>query len=373
LLFELKDQDSKSKARTGTIHLPHGPVDTPVFMPVGTNATVKAIHHDTVKSMGTQIILSNTYHLYLRPGIDVIKAAGGLHAFSNWQGNILTDSGGFQVFSLSGLRKISDQGVRFQSHIDGSKHLLTPETVVDLQVGFGSDIMMALDVCTAPEISEKKALEALIQTTKWAKRTKDHWLKAKEEGYPGQLFGIVQGNFFPELRKRSALEIAELDTPGIAVGGLSVGEPFHQFEEFTASTCEYLPPEKPHYLMGIGTPDFIFTAVEHGIDMFDCVLPTRIARNGTVFTADGYLPLKKAFNEADFGPIEEGCPCTACTKYSRAYLRHMFKAGEIYGPMLATEHNLMFLHRMMMAIRQSIAEDRFLEYKASFLRRYLGK
>jgi len=300
-LFTLLHQEPSCKARNALLHLPHGTIETPVFMPVGTNATIKAVHHSTVEEMGTNIILANTYHLYLRPGIDVIKRAGGLHTFSRWKKNILTDSGGFQVFSLSGFRKIMDEGVRFRSHIDGSYHLLSPEKVVDLQVGFGSDILMALDVCTPPDIPHKKALDALKTTTEWGKRSVIQWKSVQEAtGFPGLLFPIIQGNFYPDLRKQSAEEILELNCPGIAIGGLSVGESFSQFEEFTAITASLLPYEKPHYLMGIGTPDFIFTAVEHGIDMFDCVLPTRIARNGALFTKDGLLSIKKITHEMDF-------------------------------------------------------------------------
>ena len=292
MIFKTEHQDSKTRARLGSLHLPHGTVQTPVYMPVGTNATVKAIHHETLERTGYNLILGNTYHLYLRPGIDVIRHFGGLHAFSGWSGNILTDSGGYQVFSLAPFRKIKPDGIRFRSHIDGSYHQLSPEDVVDLQVGFGSDVAMCLDVCTPPDISHKDAIEALELTTEWARRSKARRAEA-DETYHGLLFGITQGNFYKDLRKRSAEEILELDLPGVAVGGLSVGEEFPVFEDTLAYSAEFLPSDKPRYLMGIGTPDYILSAVENGIDMFDCVFATRTARTGTVFTPDGSIALKK--------------------------------------------------------------------------------
>jgi queuine tRNA-ribosyltransferase len=352
--------------------LPHGDIEIPAFMPVGTNANVKAIHHETVDNMGYRLILGNTYHLYLRPGKAVFEEYGGLHNFSSWPHNILTDSGGFQVFSLAPFRKIRDEGVRFRSHIDGSFHSLTPESVVDFQETLGSDILMCLDECTAPEISYKKALEACRRTSAWAKRSRVRW-EQRREGYDGKLFGIIQGNFFKDLRKRSAEEIIELDFPGIAIGGLSVGESYEMFEDFLAYTAEFLPAEKPRYLMGIGTPDYIFAAVENGIDLFDCVFATRIARNGAVFTRDGLISLKKVRHALDRGPIVEGCQCEACRRYSRGYLRHLFKAGELFGPMLATQHNLQFLYDLLENIRASIREGMFTAFKNEFLDRYMRK
>ena len=339
--FTITDKDGSTAARNGILELPHGSLETPVFMPVGTNAAVKGLHHESLDRTGFKLILANTYHLYLRPGMDLIDEFGGIHKFSNWKHNILTDSGGFQVFSLAPFRKIKEDGVYFRSHIDGSYHTLTPEKVVQLQKAFMSDIMMQLDVCTPPEITYRKALEALELTTRWAKRSKDEWLKEKP-GYEGVLFPIVQGNFYKDLRKRSAEEIVELDLPGTAIGGLSVGEEYSAFQDFLSFTAELLPVEKPRYLMGIGTPEYILDAVENGIDLFDCVLPTRIARNGTVFTSEGTISLKKAIHTSSHEPIEEGCGCHACQNYSRAYLRHLFKAGEMLGPMLASEHNLYF-------------------------------
>lgn len=371
-MLNISHRDTHSSARCGTLTLPHGSLEIPAFMPVGTNATVKAIHHRTVEETGYRLILGNTYHLYLRPGKEVIEHYGGLHRFSNWKHNILTDSGGFQVFSLAPFRKIRDEGVRFRSHIDGSYHQLTPESVVEFQETLGSDIQMCLDECTAPEISYRKALDACRRTTRWAERAKKRWLECRE-GYEGKLFGIIQGNFYKDLRKQSAEEIIDLDFPGVAIGGLSVGEPYPVFEEYLAYTAQFLPEEKPRYLMGIGTPDYIFAAVENGIDLFDCVFATRTARNGAVFTRDGLINLKKVANRFDQGPISEGCSCEACRSYSRGYLRHLFKAGEIFGPMLATQHNLQFLYDLMAEIRLSIREDRFSEFKRSFLSRYMAK
>ncbi|MFW6313299.1 MAG: tRNA guanosine(34) transglycosylase Tgt [Spirochaetota bacterium] len=362
--------DTGSSARTGMLDLPHGTVETPAFMPVGTAATVKAMHHQSVADIGYRLILGNTYHLYLRPGTDVIRSLGGLHGFSSWDHNILTDSGGFQVFSLSGLRKISEEGVRFQSHVDGSRHLFTPESVVDAQVAFNSDIQMALDVCTGYGISKPDAQEALEITTRWASRARDRWREQREDGYAGALFGIVQGNFFPELRRRSAVEISELGLPGIAIGGLSVGEEAAQFRETLFATAEFLPADRPRYLMGIGTPDYIFDAVTAGIDMFDCVFPTRIARNGTVLTWGGRVVLRHEAHGADSQPIDLACGCRTCTTYSRAYLRHLFKTGEMLGPMLATEHNLFFLARLLDGIREAIREGRYVAYRDSVMNRY---
>ena len=367
-IFTRAELDGTTGARNGSLSLSHGNITTPAFMPVGTNGTVKALHHKTVEKIGYRLILANTYHLYLRPGLDVIRHYGDLHDFSSWKYNILTDSGGFQVFSLAGFRKIRTEGVTFRSHIDGSYHTLTPESVIEAQKIFNSDIAMCLDVCTPPEITEKKAREAMIITHEWAHRA----IEAKK-GFPeyhGNLFGIVQGNFYKDLRRESALTISEMDFPGIAIGGLSVGEEFSVFQDMLAHTIEFLPEEKPRYVMGIGTPEYILEAVENGIDLFDCVFATRTARNGAVFTNDGMINLKKAYNEFDKGPIHAGCTCTACTTYSRGYLRHLFKANEILGPMLATEHNLTFLHTFMEEIRESIKRGEFSDYKRRFLEKY---
>jgi queuine tRNA-ribosyltransferase len=370
--FTIHHTDSACAARTGTMDLPQGSVATPVFMPVGTNATVKAITKDDLENMGFEIILSNTYHLYLRPGMEVITAAGGLHKFMNWNRNILTDSGGFQVFSLAPFRKIREEGVEFRSHIDGSSHTLTPEGVVEIQTVLGSDIQMQLDVCTSWGVSYKEAAEALDITALWLKRAKKAWEKAADNGYRGKLFSIVQGNFFKDLREKSAALAAEADTPGIAIGGLSVGETGEVFLDYLHYTASLLPREKPRYVMGIGTPEYILGAIEQGIDMFDCVLPTRTGRTGRVFTRDGNLSIKRSDREFDFGPLDSECGCKVCREYSRSYMRHLFKTQEILCSMLASYHNLYFLHDLVKEARKAIEEDRFLIFKENFLKRYRG-
>lgn len=370
-IFERTAQDTGTAARTGLLSLPRGTVETPVFMPVGTAGTVKAMEHRKLEEMGYSLILGNTYHLYLRPGMDVIRSFGGLHRFSTWEHSILTDSGGYQVFSLAQIRKIREEGVTFQSHIDGSKHTLTPEGVVEIQATLGSDIQMALDVCTGFDIPRKEAETALEQTSRWAKRAKEAWIARRENSeYRGNLFGIVQGNFVEELRKQSAEEICALDLPGYAIGGLSVGESFETFEHFTAFTAPLLPEEKPRYLMGIGTPDYIFTAVEHGVDMFDCVFPTRAGRNGTLFTREGRINLKNSrFSHSD-DPPDPSIDSFAGRGYSLGYLRHLIKSQEILGAILATEHNLRFLAVLMQEIRAAIRAGEYGAYKKAFLERY---
>lgn len=369
-IFNILHKSKDGHARNGILELPHGTVRTPVFMPVGTCATVKAISKEDLEEIGFEIILANTYHLFLRPGADLIQEAGGLHGFSQFKGNFLTDSGGFQVFSLSSLRKINPEGVKFQSHLDGSYHLFTPENVVQTQVKFNSDIQMQLDVCSGYGVERKEAEHALKVTRAWAERAKKEWINAQNDGYKGMLFPIVQGNFFKDLRKESAEFVAELDLPGIAIGGLSVGEPAECFAEFLKHTMQFLPEEKPVYVMGIGTPEYILEAVSDGVDMFDCVLPTRNARNGSYFTHDGPLSIKQERYKHDFKPVDSECKCKVCRTYSRAYLRHLFKEQEILSSMLATYHNLYFLHNMMEEIRSSIDGDCFEQYKKNFLERY---
>ncbi len=371
-IFTLLKKDGETKARLGTVHLPHGDVVTPAFMPVGTNATVKGIYHDRLKEIGYTMILANTYHLYLRPGVEVLGKFGGVHNFSSWDGNILTDSGGFQVFSLSGLRKISENGVSFQSHIDGSRHIFTPEKVVDVQAVIGSDVAMCLDVCTPPEIGYREARKAWEITRSWAERSICERNRLGD-AFKGNLFGIIQGNFYEDLRRESAETLSDMDFPGIAIGGLSVGEEKEKFNHFLAFTAEYTTYGKPRYVMGIGSPDYILEAVENGIDLFDCVLATRMARNGTVFTDDGPLVLKKAVHKFDMSPVMEGCRCTCCRKYSRAYMHHLVKCNEMLGGMLATEHNLTYLFDLMVRIRRSIEDGTFRSFKKSYLERYYGK
>ncbi len=373
--FETGPADGR--ARTGFLALGHGEVETPAFMPVGTNATVKAVRPDSLQALGIRMILANTYHLYLRPGIDVIEAAGGLHGFMGWGGNILTDSGGFQLFSLTPYRRVEDEGVSFSSHVDGSRHRLTPEEVIDAQVSLGSDVVMPLDVCTPPGIERGEAEEAAAQTTRWAKRSRVRWLERARRcggGEPlggpiGELFGIVQGNFYCDLRRRSAEEILALDLPGCAIGGLSVGEEPGRFRDMLAFTAGLLPTDRPRYVMGIGTPEYILQAVEEGIDLFDCVYPTRTARNALALTRDGNLNLRLEKNRLDQRPIEPGCGCYACRTASRSYLRHLFKAREILAAVLTTLHNLRFIQDMIEEARTAIREGRFAAWSRAFAER----
>lgn len=370
-VYTIVHEDSSSKARTGLLTLPHGVVHTPVFMPVGTNGTVKALTKEDLTEIGFEIILSNTYHLYLRPGPEVIEQAGGLHRFIQWNRNILTDSGGYQVFSLAPFRKISELGVKFRSHIDGSYHLLTPERVVELQAILGSDIQMQLDVCTSWGTEYTEARRALHITDLWLQRALKAWKEIRERtSYEGLLFAIVQGNFYHDLRKLSAEKVVAAETPGIAIGGLSVGEPFPVFQEFLAATAEMLPREKPRYVMGIGTPRYILEAIEQGIDMFDCVFPTRTARNGLLFTASGPISIKREQYERDFSPLDPQCTCKVCRAYSRSYLRHLYKTKEILYAMLASYHNLFFLQNLVGEARKAIEEDRFILFKKEFLSQY---
>jgi len=368
-MLEIAANDKSCSARIGALHLPKGDVAIPAFLPVGTNGTVKAIQHSTLRRIGYSLILGNAYHLYLRPGIRVIEKYGGLHNFSSWDGNILTDSGGFQVFSLAPFRKISINGIAFNSHIDGSKHFLTPESVVDMQIALGSDIQMQLDVCTAPGISANEAREAVELTALWAKRAKRRYLEHPKASR-GYLFGIVQGNFFKELRTLSSSLLLELDLPGYAIGGLSVGEEPEVFKDFLRYTASMLPNDKPKYIMGIGTPEYILESVEAGIDFFDCVYPTRIARNGTCFTRFGIINLKNSQFKEDVRPIDSECICPACVHYSRGYLRHLFVTREILGSMLLTHHNLQFIFTMMEEAREAIRNNTFLGFKNAFLERF---
>lgn len=364
--YELIKKDSRTKARRGRVNTPHGPIETPVFMPVGTAGTVKAMKPEEVRDMGAQIILGNTYHLYLRPGHEVVKAAGGLHKFMNWERAILTDSGGFQVFSLGAMRKISEEGVEFRSHIDGSKHMLSPEKSMEIQNALGSDIMMAFDECAPYPADRNYVKNSLERTTRWLKRCKEYHKNTEQQS----LFGIMQGGMYKDLRKQSAEEIVELDLPGYAIGGLSVGEPKEIMYEVMDDCVDYLPADKPRYLMGVGSPDCLFEGVERGIDMFDCVLPTRIARHGMAMTSQGRANIKNAKYERDFTPLDPNCDCYTCRNYSKAYLRHLFKSDEILSSMLMTTHNLHFLVNTMAGIRKAIEEDRFLEYKKEFYDSY---
>ena len=365
ITFDLVHRDAKTHARRGIVHTTHGDIQTPIFMPVGTQATVKAMTSRELNEIEAQIILSNTYHLHLRPGEDLIREAGGLHRFMNWQKPILTDSGGFQVFSLSSLRKIKEEGVYFQSHLDGSRMFMGPETSMQIQEALGSDIAMAFDVCTAYPCTHQEAKDAMERTHRWAERCKAYHTR-EDQG----VFGIVQGAFFKDLRVESAKTLADMDFPGYGIGGLSVGEPKPMMYEILDEIMPYMPTEKPRYLMGVGSPDCLVEGVYRGVDMFDCVLATRIARNGTCFTDTGRLVIRNASYARDFGPIEEGCDCEACRNYSRAYIRHLPKAGEITGARLATIHNLRYLIRLMDRIRKAIEEDRYEEFYQEFFRHY---
>lgn len=364
--LEIIKEDSRTRARLGKLHTPHGVIDTPVFMPVGTQATVKTMTPEELKELGAQIILSNTYHLFLRPGHELIAEAGGLHTFMNWDRAILTDSGGFQVFSLGDLRKIHEEGVEFRSHIDGSRRFLSPEIATQVQMALGSDIVMAFDECAPYPCTHEYAKNSLERTTRWAKRCQEALTTNDRQA----LFGIVQGGIYQDLRTQSAEQIVELDLPGYAIGGLSVGEPKELMYEVLDHTVELLPKQKPRYLMGIGSPDALLEGVMRGIDMFDCVLPTRIARNGTAMTRYGKVVVRNAEAAHNFSPLDSTCGCYTCRNFSRAYIRHLLKADEILGLRLMSIHNLHFLQTLMREIREAIREERLLEYKQKFFSDY---
>jgi len=351
--FNLKTTDGN--ARRGEVETAHGTIQTPAFMPVGTCATVKAMKNDDVKKSGAQIILGNTYHLMLRPGAELIAQLGGLHKFMNWDKPILTDSGGFQVMSLAGIRKITDEGAEFSSHIDGSKHLLTPEYSMEIQHKLGSDITMIFDECIAYPASEQDARKAMNRSLAWAKRSKDAFIK--RDGYG--LFGIVQGVVYENLRRESALGLVDIGFDGYAIGGLAVGEGQELMFQTLDFTTPFLPQDKPRYLMGVGKPSDIIGAVARGVDMFDCVIPTRSGRNGQAFVRQGTINIKNAQYKNDSKPLEENCQCTACQDHSRAYLHHLVKSNEILGAMLMTEHNIFYYQNLMQEIRTAIEEKRF--------------
>lgn len=369
--FELVAVDRETEGRAGLLKTDHGVVETPAFMPVGTQGTVKTVSPHELLDCGIQIMLSNTYHLFLRPGTEILQEAGGLHSFAGWQRPILTDSGGFQVFSLSDFRRITEEGVYFRSHLDGSYNLFTPENVVDYQRIIGSDIMMVLDECPPYPCDKSYAEQSLELTHRWALRSKRRFEETQPRyDHDQALFGIVQGSVYNDLRRRSAEFLAELDFPGYAIGGLSVGEPKERMFEVLDSVTPLLPRDKPRYLMGVGKPEDIVEAVSLGVDMFDCVIPTRNGRNGTVFTWEGPLVIKNARFKKDFGPIDQDCPCYACRHFTRAYIRHLFHAGEILALRLATIHNLTFYASLMREIRDAILKNRFAEWKRDFYRVY---
>ena len=372
--FEILAQDHETKARVGRLKTGHGEVETPCFMPCGTQGTVKALSSEELESLGAQMILSNAYHLYLRPGEEILRNVGGLHAFMNWKGALLTDSGGFQIFSLAPLRKVTDEGLAFRSHIDGSKQFVTPEGIIEFQTILGSDIMMVLDECIAYPSERKEVEEAMHRTHHWAERSKKGFLQMTSDQRQATdrnrlLFGIVQGGSYPDLRKESCDALMEIGFDGYAIGGLSVGEPKELLLENAAVCAERLPSDKPRYLMGVGTPQDILEGISLGIDLFDCVLPTRNGRNGQVFTSYGILNLKNACYAEEAHPIEEGCDCLACKRYSCAYLHHLLDAKEILGVRLTTLHNVSFYLRLMKEARTAIAEKRFNAYKTQISQR----
>ncbi len=366
--YELIAQDPATGARAGLLHTPHGTFKTPMFMPVGTQATVKTVTPDELEEMGAQIILGNTYHLFLRPGTELIAEAGGLHDFMNWHKGILTDSGGFQVFSLGDTRKIKEEGVYFRSILDGSKQFLSPEVATRAQEELGSDIAMAFDECIPYPAEYDYAKKSTERTTRWAERC----LKAHTRKDRG-MFGIIQGGMYKDLRKQSAAEIISLPFDGFAIGGLSVGEPHDLMYEILEHTTQYMPVNKARYLMGVGTPDCLVEGVARGVDMFDCVFPTRVARNGMAMVHSGRMNMKNKQYERDFTPIEEGCQCYTCRHFTRAYIRHLYKAEELLAFRLITIHNLFFLLQFMRDMRQAIIDGNFGDFRESFMAGYSAR
>lgn len=364
--YELIYEERHTGARYGRLYTPHGVIETPIFMPVGTQATVKTLSPEELHQMGAQIILGNTYHLWLQPGDDIIYEAGGLHQFMRWNKPILTDSGGFQVFSLSQLREITEDGVHFRHHRSGEPLFLSPEKSIAIQNHLGSDIMMSFDECVELPTTYEYAKASVERTLRWAERG----LKAHRHPDRQALFGIVQGADFEDLRRYSAEEMVKMDFPGYAIGGLSVGEPKEVMYRVLEFTIPFLPKDKPRYLMGVGSPDSLIEGVIRGVDMFDCVLPTRIARHGTAMTSAGRVVIRNKQYERDFGPLDPSCDCYTCTNYTRAYIRHLLKAGETFGQRLVSYHNLYFLLKLMENIRQAILEDRLLDFKEEFFLKY---
>ena len=364
ITYELLHQDKNSGARRGVIHTPHGDIQTPIFMPVGTQATVKSMTPEEVEENGGQIILANTYHLYFRPGDKLVKEAGGLHDFMNWHKPILTDCGGFQVFSLSDLRKIYEEGVEFKSELDGSKHFFSPEKVMEIEENLGADIIMSFDECCPYPSTYEYTKDSMERTTRWAERCKNSHKTDQA------LFGIVQGGFYKDLREKSAKDLIDMDFPGYAIGGISVGEPKEEFLDILRYTTPMLPENKPRYLMGVGSPDYLIEAALAGIDMCDCVLPTRIARNGTAMTSHGKVVVRNATYEHDFSPLDDECDCYTCRNYTRAYLRHLVKCKEILGARLLSIHNIKFLTNLMERVRIEIEKDNLLNFSKDFYKKY---
>ncbi len=360
--------DKNSGARYGILHTPHGDVEVPMFMPVGTLATVKTLSPEEVKSLGSGVILANTYHLHLRPGEDIVSKAGGLHKFMNYDGPILTDSGGFQVFSLKDNRKISEEGVEFRSHLNGDKMFFTPESVIKIEEKLGADIIMSFDECISYPADEQYVKKSVERTLRWAKRGLEAHTRDDQA-----LFGIVQGGEYKQIREHCAKELAKMDFPGYSIGGTSIGEPKEVFSKMVEYSVKYLPSDKPRYLMGIGSIDFILEGIEKGVDMFDCVLPTRIARHGALMTSKGRVNIRDAKYKEDFSPLDDECDCYTCKNYTKAYLRHLYVADESFGKRLLSLHNIRFLIHMMEEARLAIKEDRFLEFKDEMLKKYGSK
>lgn len=366
--FEVIHTDTGCAARRGVLELPHGRVETPVFMPVGTQASVKALDSADLCALNASIILANTYHLYLRPGTETLEALGGIHGFMRWDRPVLTDSGGFQVFSLSALNKVSEEGVMFQSAIDGSRHFFTPEKAVDIQRSIGADIIMCLDECTEYPADYDRAAASMAMTERWAKRCKTRWEEGDTERQA--LFGIVQGGVYESLRRQSALGLAALEFPGYAIGGVSVGESKEEMAAAVQWTTPCLPEGKPRYLMGVGTPQDMLYAIEQGVDMFDCVMPTRNARHGNLFTRLGRMNIKNARFARDDAPIDAECGCPVCRIYSRAYISHLFRAGELSSLRLNTLHNLWFMIQLAVQARDAIQQNAYVAFRRTFLQNY---
>ena len=368
--YTLISKDPRTQARRGVVHTAHGDIQAPFFMPVGTRATVKTLSQEDLRAIGAQIELSNTYHLFLRPGLEIIGAAGGLHKFMSWERPILTDSGGYQVFSLTDWRKLTEEGVEFQSHIDGLKHFLTPERVMDIQSVFGSDMVMPLDECSPHPCAKADAAEAVRRTSAWMRRTKEYFHKTGMDARGQKLFCIVQGSCYRDLREQSARELTAMDTDGCAIGGVSVGESVAEMFEVLGWTIGMLPEHKPRYFMGIGMPDQIVKAVGMGIDMFDTVVPTRYGRYGTCFTDSGTIVIRNGKYKADFAPLDPECECPTCKNYSRAYIRHLFNTSETLGLRLAAYHNVHYYVNLMRRIRAAIDAGCYAEFQQEFLVKY---
>ncbi|MBP5091397.1 MAG: tRNA guanosine(34) transglycosylase Tgt [Bacilli bacterium] len=366
--LEIKHVDAKTGARYGILHTPHGDCEVPMFMPVGTNATIKCLPPEMVKEAGAGVILSNTYHCHQRPGEEIVKQAGGLHKFMNWDGPILTDSGGFQVFSLSKNRKITEEGVTFKNELNGDIEFISPEKAIEIEEALGADIIMSFDECIPYPVTHEYAKKSTERTIRWAKRGLEHHTREDQA-----LFGIVQGSSYKDLREMCAKELSAMDFPGYSIGGTSIGEPADVCIQMVEDAVRYLPPEKPRYLMGVGSLNYLLEGIERGVDMFDCVLPTRLARHGALMTTHGRINIQGAKYKDDFTTLDDECDCYCCKNYTKAYLRHLYIAHEDFGKTLMSIHNIRFLIKIMEGARKAIQEDRFLEYKEEVYRKFGSK